>query len=168
MPKEIKDETWEVTKDDINEDKRKDINPMSLKNLKPMVKGTARAKMVSQAGAEATKKKFALQKELQAELKELGAVTQKMSDDMPEMDTYKFLQMVALKYLSEEDYEKAERVATTLLNYQKPKLSAVTQEIHEISTKDLTDEELEAKLRELEDSGHAQETQETPEDPEDL
>ena len=149
MPKDIKDETWNVTPEDIKKG-GKAVPLKVLKNLKPMVAGTDRAKEISQKGAEATKVKFAAQRALQAELKELSELTTKMAESIPNIDSYKFLQLVQLKYLQEEDYEKAERVATILLSYEKPKLSAVTQEVHEINTKDLTDEELEARLEALE------------------
>ena len=158
-------------------DKPKEINRQALKNLKPLVAGTPRAKEISSMGAEATRAKFAAQRELKDQLKVISDIAGKSIEELQDVDSKDFLKVLMIHQFGEGDYEKAAAIASVLIRYEHSTLASVTQEVHEISTKDLSDEELEARLKELEespgpsskleDSGHAQENQENQEDQED-
>ena len=67
-------------------------------------------------------------------------------NDMSSIDVLKILMMKALQ---SDDFDTAADLAKTLAEFEAPKLARVDQTNTDISADDLTDEELDAKLKEL-------------------
>ena len=66
--------------------------------------------------------------------------------DMSSIDVLKILMM---KALSNDDFDTAADLAKSLAEFEQPKLARIDQTNTEITTEELTDEELEKKLKEL-------------------
>ena len=59
------------------------------------------------------------------------------------------LKLAMTKAVQVEDFDEATRLAAILAEYQQPKLQRVDQTNMDIDASDLSEEELEAKIREL-------------------
>ena len=66
--------------------------------------------------------------------------------DMSSIDVLKILMM---KALSNDDFDTAADLAKSLAEFEQPKLARIDQTNTEVTTADLSDEELEKKLKEL-------------------
>jgi len=59
------------------------------------------------------------------------------------------LKVLLVKYMQNGEYEEAAKIATTLAEFETPKLARIDQTNTEISAEELSDEELNKKLKEL-------------------
>lgn len=122
-------------------------HPNSLKNLKPM--------WTSETAKEAQKNSVIARKanaEARAALKLNMNEWKKYKDEVltdSDMSSIDILKILMHKALLAEDFDTATDLAKTLAEFESPKLARVDQTNTEISTDDLSDEELEKKLKEL-------------------
>ncbi len=122
-------------------------HPNSLKNLKPM--------WTSESAKEAQKKSVESRKanaEARAALKLSMGEWKKYKDEVltdSDMSSIDILKILMHKALLAEDFDTATDLAKTLAEFESPKLARVDQTNTEISADDLSDEELEKKLKEL-------------------
>lgn len=122
-------------------------NEKSLKNLSPgWTTETAReaqknSVIARKANAEARDKLKLSMNEWQKYKSEVLDET-----DMSSIDVLKILMMRALQ---DDDFDTAADLAKSLAEFEAPKLARVDQTTTEVDSSELTDEELEAKLREL-------------------
>ena len=69
--------------------------------------------------------------------------------DVEDMSSLDVLKVLMHKALMNEDYDSAADLAKTLAEFEKPKLARIESRVEEVSAIDLTDEELEAKLKSM-------------------
>jgi hypothetical protein len=120
-------------------------NPKSLENLGPKITKLNAADMQKKSVASRMANKEARErlKLTAAELKvDVDELTQEVS-------AIGVLKLSMLKAVQAEDYEEASRLAAILAEFEQPKLARVDQTNTEITADELSDEELDAKLREL-------------------
>ena len=122
-------------------------HPNSLKNLKPM--------WTSETAKEAQKKSVEARmanKEAREQLKMTMNEWKKYKDevlDEANMSSIDVLKILMMKALSNDDFDTAADLAKSLAEFEQPKLARIDQTNTEVKTDDLTDEELEKKLKEL-------------------
>lgn len=121
-------------------------HPNSLKNLKPH--WTSESARKAQANSVIARKANA------AARAALKLTAQDMADykaEMKEVDVsaVAMLEMLMLKAFQEEDFDTAADLAKSLAEFQTPKLARQEMTVEEVGADELTDEELEAKLKEL-------------------
>ena len=75
----------------------------------------------------------------------------KIKDEvLPEsMSALDILKIAMMKAVSNEDMDEVTRLAAIVAEYEQPKLQRVDQTSLEMTSSDLSDEELEAKIQEL-------------------
>ena len=59
------------------------------------------------------------------------------------------LKIAMIKAIEADDFDTAADLAKTLAEFEKPKLARVESTVEDVSAADMTDEELEAKLKEI-------------------
>ena len=69
--------------------------------------------------------------------------------DEANMSSIDVLKILMMKALSNDDFDTAADLAKSLAEFEQPKLARIDQTNTEVKTDDLTDEELEKKLKEL-------------------
>ena len=121
--------------------------PQSLANLAPgFTKENARE---MQARAVASRK---ANKEARERL-QLTAAELKMDVEavMEENDVSAIgvLKLAMVKAIQNNDFDQAADLAKTLAEFEKPKLARIESKVEEVRTDELSDEELDAKLREF-------------------
>lgn len=122
-------------------------HPNSLKNLKPM--------WTSDSAKEAQKNSVLARKanaEARASLKLTMNEWKKYKDEVLEeadMSSIDVLKILMMKALAADDFDTAADLAKSLAEFEKPKLARIDQTNTEVKTDDLTDEELEERLRNL-------------------
>lgn len=121
------------------------FNPKSLENLAPTITKLNAAEMQRKSVASRLANKEAREK-LKLTAAELKVDVDELTQDVSAIGV---LKLSMLKAVQTEDYEEASRLAAILAEFEQPKLARVDQTNTEISTDELTDEELDAKLREL-------------------
>ena len=117
-------------------------------NLK-MITDSTRAKELSKKGAEARKRNREQREMLAALAKDVKASGEEISDIAPKgVDMLRFYMMEAH---ARQDYEMAASYAEKIAQYETPKLASQQITQTTIDAKDLSDEELAAKLKEMEE-----------------
>ena len=122
-------------------------HPNSLKNLKPM--------WTSESAKEAQKNSVIARKanaEARAQLKLTMNEWKKYKDevlDEADMSSIDVLKILMMKALAADDFDTAADLAKSLAEFEAPKLARVDQTTTEVDASDLTEEELEAKLKQL-------------------
>ena len=121
-------------------------HPNSLKNLKPA--------WTSESAREAQKNSVKARKanaEARAALKMTAHEFSKYKEEMKdvEVSAVNMLEVLMMKAFQEDDFDTAADLAKSLAEFQTPKLARTESTIKEVDADELTDEELEAKLREL-------------------
>ena len=121
-------------------------HPNSLKNLKPA--------WTSESAREAQKNSVKARKanaEARAALKMTAHEFSKYKEEMKdvEVSAVNMLEVLMMKAFQEEDFDTAADLAKSLAEFQTPKLARTESTIKEVDADELTDEELEEKLREL-------------------
>lgn len=122
-------------------------HPNSLKNLAPSFtpESAREAQAKSVASRKANKEARERLALTAAELKlDIEAVME--ANDLSAIGV---LKLAMVKAISQDDFDTAAELAKTLAEFEKPKLARVDSVNTEVSTDELTDEELDAKLREL-------------------
>ena len=126
-------------------------HPNSLKNLAPLFT-KENAKEMQQKGAEVRKANKAAREALKMTAWEFSQYKKELADVDISAETMLKVQM--MKAYEEGDDDKAVEIAKALVEFEKPKLARVDQTNTEISTEDLTDEELDELLKQhLKDEG---------------
>ena len=122
-------------------------HPNSLKNLKPMWDSDS-AREAQKNSVIARKANAEARNALKLSMTEWSKYKSEVLDetDMSSLDVLKILMMKALQA---EEYDTAAEYAKTLAEFEAPKLARVDQTNTDLTADDLTDEELDAKLREL-------------------
>ena len=122
-------------------------HPNSLKNLKPM--------WTSETAKEAQKNSVLARKanaEARAQLKLTMNEWKKYKTDVldeSDMSSIDVLKILMMKALQEDDFDTAADLAKSLAEFEAPKLARVDQTTTEVNADELTDEELNKKLRDL-------------------
>ena len=127
---------------------KKVIHPNSLANLTGQWNSeTARAAQVNSVAARKANK--AARAALKLTAHEMQAYKTDMKD--MEVSAVSMLEMLMLKAFQEEDFDTAADLAKALAEFQTPKLARQDVSVEDKGTADMSDEELEAKLKELMD-----------------
>ena len=122
-------------------------NEKSLKNLKPMWTSET-AKEAQKKSAEARK----INNEARAKLKLTMGEWKKYKEevlDTTDMSSIDILKILMMKALQEDDFDTAADLAKSLAEFEAPKLARVDQTNLDVSAEELSDEELEKKLKQL-------------------
>ena len=121
------------------------VHPNSLKNLRPFSKEGARAGQKNSVIARKANKEA--REALKLTLNDWKALKEEVQDDAPA--ALDVLKIAMTKALSVEDMDEATRLATVLAEFEAPKLQR--QDINQVTkTADLTDEELQEALEDIE------------------
>ena len=121
------------------------FNPKSLENLAPKITKLNAADMQKKSVASRMANKEAREK-LKITAAELKMDVDELTQDVSAVGV---LKLSMLKAVQAEDYEEASRLAAILAEFEQPKLARVDQTNTELTADELTDEELDAKLKEL-------------------
>jgi len=122
-------------------------HPNSLKNLKPM--------WTSETAKEAQKNSVIARKanaEARAQLKLTMNEWKKYKDEVlneADMSSIDVLKILMMKALANDDFDTAADLAKSLAEFEAPKLARVDQTTTEVDASELTEEELEEKLKQL-------------------
>lgn len=121
-------------------------HPNSLKNLtaawtsetarEAQLKGAAKRTENARKRAE-IKDKLKLLKSMQADLK----------DD--HIDSVEVLRLIAYEKMEDGDMDSAVEIFKTLAEFERPKLARVESKVEEVKADEMSDEELQAKLKEM-------------------
>ena len=120
-------------------------HPNSLKNLKSAWNSET-AKEAQLLGAAKRKANRIARENLKLSIQDWKAYRSEVLDkeDMSSIDILKVLMHRALQ---DEEYDTAADLAKTLAEFEKPKLARVEQKVEEVSTSELSDEQLEEMLK---------------------
>lgn len=126
------------------------VHPNSLKNLKPS--------WTTESAREAQKNSVIARKanaEARAALKMTAVEFAKYKEEMKdvEVNAVNMLEVLMMKAFQDQDYDTAADLAKSLAEFQTPKLARVESTVEEISTSEMSDEELEAALKAAADVG---------------
>ena len=122
-------------------------NEKSLKNLRPNWDSES-AKEAQKKGVEQRKVNKEAREKLKLTLEELKVTKEEVFKDN-DIDALDVLKLAMTKALQIDDMDEATRLATIIAEYQKPKLQRVDQTNLELDAGELSEEELEAKIKEL-------------------
>jgi len=133
----------EVELNNVSPSSTHNINPNSLKNLKPKWDTEHMRKMAYKSAD-----KRRANKEAKEKMKETVAILKGLSDgvveDMPSGLTV--MQLMMLRAIQDGDPVEAAKLASTIAEYQQPKLQRTENLNANIDFGDLSDEELERQL----------------------
>ena len=120
-------------------------HPNSLKSLKSAWNSET-AKEAQLLGAAKRKANRIARENLKLSIQDWKAYRSEVLDkeDMSSIDILKVLMHRALQ---DEEYDTAADLAKTLAEFEKPKLARVEQKVEEVSTSELSDEQLEEMLK---------------------
>ena len=124
-------------------------HPNSLKALKPIGSGeeaSERAREMQAKGAETRRQNKAAREAMKLSTAEFKKIKEEVLPEMVKAED--ILRVQLAKAIVEDRADDVERLATALLPYETPRLSAVEQTL-DVSTQDLTEEELLAKINAL-------------------
>ena len=125
-------------------------HPNSLKQLRPLT-DSDKARELQAKGAETRRANKAAREAMKLSMAEWKKIKEEV---LPEsMNALDILKIAMMKAVSNEDMDEVTRLAAIIAEYEQPKLQRVDQTSLELSNTDLTDEELEAKIKELQKSG---------------
>lgn len=122
------------------------FNPKSLKNLAPLIDSPEKAREMQKNSVIARKANREARERLKLTAAEMKIDVQELTQDVSALGALKVL---LIKYMQEGEYDEAAKIATTLAEFESPKLARVDAVTTEVSADELTDEELENKLRQL-------------------
>lgn len=122
------------------------FNPKSLENLAPKITSVEQAREMQKNSVKARKANKEARERLKLTAAEMKVDIDELTKDVSAVGVLKVL---LVKYLQEGEYDEAAKIATTLAEFEAPKLARVDAVNTEISADELSDEELEAKLKEL-------------------
>ena len=121
-------------------------HPNSLKNLTATWNSeTARASQLKSAAkrSENARKR----NEIREKLKLLKSMQDELKDD--HIDSVEVLRLIAYEKMEEGDMDSAVEIFKTLAEFERPKLARVESKVEEVKADELSDEELQAKLKQM-------------------
>jgi len=125
------------------------MHPNSLKNLAPPFKGDPdRARELQKLGVAKRKANKEARMKLQLAAAELKMDVDAVMEEN-EVSAIGVLKLAMVKAIDQNDFDTAADLAKSLAEFERPKLARVESKIEEVKTEDLTDEELDAKLKQL-------------------
>lgn len=122
------------------------FNPKSLQNLAPKITSVEQAREMQKNSVIARKANREARERLKLTAAEMKVDVEELANDVSAIGCLKVL---LVKYMQEGEYDEAAKIATTLAEFETPKLARIDQTNTEISAEELSDEELNKKLREL-------------------
>jgi len=122
------------------------FNPKSLDNLAPKITSVEMAREMQKKSAASRKANREARERLKLTAAEMKVDVEELANDVSAVGCLKVL---LVKYMQEGEYDEAAKIATTLAEFEPPKLARVDQTNTEISAEELSDDELNKKLREL-------------------
>jgi len=122
-------------------------HPNSLKNLTHTWNTPEKARAAQLLGAKKKSENAKKRNEIKEKLKMLKQMETELSED--KIDSVEVLRLIAYEKLEEGDTDSAVEIFKSIAEFEKPKLARVESKVHEIKTDDMTDEELEAKLKDM-------------------
>jgi hypothetical protein len=122
------------------------FNPKSLENLAPKITSVEQAREMQKNSVIARKANREARERLKLTAAEMKVDVDELANDVSAVGCLKVL---LVKYMQEGEYDEAAKIATTLAEFEAPKLARVDQTNTEISAEELSDDELNNKLREL-------------------
>lgn len=122
------------------------FNPKSLENLAPKITSVEQAREMQKNSVAARKANREARERLKLTAAEMKVDVEELTNDVSAVGCLKVL---LVKYMQEGEYDEAAKIATTLAEFETPKLARVDQTNTEISAEELSDDELNKKLREL-------------------
>lgn len=122
------------------------FNPKSLENLAPKITSVEQARAMQLKSAASRKANREARERLKLTAAEMKVDVEELTADVSAIG---ILKVLMIKYIQEGEYDEAAKIAAQLAEFEAPKLARVDAINTEVSTDDLTDEELDAKLREL-------------------
>jgi RecA/RadA recombinase len=122
------------------------FNPKSLDNLAPKIDSSEKAREMQKNSVIARKANREARERLKLTAAEMKVDVQELTKDVSAIGALKVL---LIKYIQEGELDEAAKIATTLAEFESPKLARVDAVNTEVSADELTDEELENKLKQL-------------------
>ena len=121
-------------------------HPNSLKNL-TQAWDSESAKAAQLKGAKVRTENARKRKEIKEKLKMLKQMESELKDD--HIDSVEVLRLIAYEKMEEGDMDSAVEIFKTLAEFERPKLARVESKVEEVKADELSDEELQAKLKEM-------------------
>ena len=121
--------------------------PQSLANLAPYF-SKENAKEMQARGVEKRKANAKAREHLKMNMKDWRKYKDEVLDEV-EMDSLDVLRILMYKALDADDMDTAADLAKSIAEFEKPKLARVESKIEEVKLDDLSDEELDQKIRQL-------------------
>ena len=125
-------------------------HPNSLKQLKPYM-DSEKAKEMQAKGAETRRQNRQLRDSMKLSASEFRKIRDEIITEMP--TAVEILKVQLIKAMQLEDQDTIERLAIALAEYEQPKLQRVDQTTRNLDTSELTEDELDQKIKELSDAG---------------
>jgi|TARA_R110000764_G_scaffold15488_1_gene43864 hypothetical protein len=125
-------------------------HPNSLKQLKPYM-DSEKAKEMQAKGAETRRQNRQLRDSMKLSASEFRKIRDEIITEMP--TAVEILKVQLIKAMQLEDQDTIERLAIALAEYEQPKLQRVDQTTRNLDTSELSEEELDRKIKELSDVG---------------
>lgn len=122
------------------------FNPKSLENLAPKITSVEQAREMQKASVASRKANKEARERLKLTAAEMKVDVEELTNEVSAIGCLKVL---LVKYMQEGELEEAAKIATTLAEFETPKLARIDQTNTEISAEELSDEELNKKLKEL-------------------
>ncbi len=120
-------------------------DPRSLKNLKPLRQGDV-AREYQKKSVASRKANIAAREALKVTISDFKNFKEDVLSQM-DLSALDVLRHQMLKAMQTGDDDRAIEIAKSLAEFESPKLARIDQTNTEITTEDLTDEELQEKLR---------------------
>lgn len=125
-------------------------HPNSLAQLKPYM-DSEKARAMQAKGAEVRRRNKALREAMKLSAAEFKKIRDDIITEMP--TAVEILKVQLVKAMQAEDQETIERLAIALAEYEQPKLQRIDQTTKNIEAAELSEEELDRKIKELSDGG---------------
>ncbi len=123
-----------------------EFNPKTLENLAPKITSVEQAREMQKASVASGKANKEARERLKLTAAEMKVDVEELTNEVSAIGCLKVL---LVKYMQEGELEEAAKIATTLAEFETPKLARIDQTNTEISAEELSDEELNNKLKEL-------------------
>ena len=125
-------------------------HPNSLAQLKPYM-DSEKARAMQAKGAEVRRRNKALREAMKLSAAEFKKIRDDIITEMP--TAVEILKVQLIKAMQAEDQETIERLAIALAEYEQSKLQRIDQTTKNIEAAELSEEELDRKIKELSDGG---------------
>lgn len=125
-------------------------HPNSLKQLKPYMDSEIAREMQAK-GAEVRRQNKALREAMKLSAAEFKKIRDDIITEMP--TAVEILKVQLVKAMQAEDTDTIERLAIALAEYEQPKLQRIDQTTLNVDTTELSEDELDRRIKELSDVG---------------